>query len=79
MVGAGEFEQFDGRAVFGYERDADAIGAAIRRNQDFAASKVGSLLDCRLELRPEKRGRERPTLSKTKVETVGHPQFSPQR
>lgn len=41
MVGVGEFEQFDGRAVFNYERDADAVGWAVGRNQDFAASKLG--------------------------------------
>jgi hypothetical protein len=41
VVGVGEFEQFDGRAVFDYERDADAVGGAVRRNQDFAASKLG--------------------------------------
>src|SRR5580693_9038940 len=41
MVGVGEFEQFDGRAVFDYERDADAVGWAVRRNQNFAASKLG--------------------------------------
>src|ERR1700678_2097923 len=41
MVGVGEFEQFDGRAVFDYERDADAIGWAVGRNQDFAAGKLG--------------------------------------
>jgi hypothetical protein len=41
MIGVGEFEQFDGRAVFDYERDADAVGWAVRRNQDFAASKLG--------------------------------------
>jgi hypothetical protein len=41
VVGVGEFEQFDGRAVFDYERDADAVGWAVRRNQDFAASKLG--------------------------------------
>jgi hypothetical protein len=41
MVGVGEFEQFDGRAVFDYERDADALGWAVGRNQDFAASKLG--------------------------------------
>jgi hypothetical protein len=41
MVGVGEFKQFDGRAVFDYERDADAVGWAVRRNQDFAASKLG--------------------------------------
>jgi hypothetical protein len=34
MVGVGEFEQFDGRAVFDYERDADAVGWAVGRNQD---------------------------------------------
>jgi hypothetical protein len=27
MVGVGEFEQFNGRAVFDDERDADAVGA----------------------------------------------------
>src|SRR5580704_14698155 len=41
VVGVGEFEQFDGRAVFDYERDAHAAGWAVRRNQDFAASKLG--------------------------------------
>jgi hypothetical protein len=41
MVGVGEFEQFDGRAVFDYERDADAVGWAVGRNQDFAARKLG--------------------------------------
>ena len=41
MVGVGEFKQFDGRAVFDYERDADAVGWAVGRNQDFAASKLG--------------------------------------
>jgi hypothetical protein len=41
VVGVDEFEQFDGRAVFDYERDADAVGWAVRRNQDFAASKFG--------------------------------------
>jgi len=41
VVGVGEFEQFDGRAVFDYERDADAVGWAVRRKQDFAASKLG--------------------------------------
>ena len=41
MVRVGEFEQFDGRAVFDYERDPDAVRWAVRRNQDFAASKLG--------------------------------------
>ena len=41
MVGVGEFEQFDGSAVFDYERDADAVGWAVRGNQNFAASKLG--------------------------------------
>src|ERR1700722_14664970 len=41
MVRVGEFEQFDGRAVFDYERDADAVGWAVGRNQDFAARKLG--------------------------------------
>jgi len=26
MVGVGEFEQLDGRAVFDYERNPDAVG-----------------------------------------------------
>ena len=41
MVRVGKFEQFDGRAVFDYERDADAVRWAVGRNQDFAASKLG--------------------------------------
>jgi hypothetical protein len=41
MVRVGKFEQFDGRAVFDDERDADAVGWAVGRNQDFAASKLG--------------------------------------
>jgi hypothetical protein len=41
MVGVCEFEQFDGRAVFDYKRDMDTVGWAVRRNQDFAASKLG--------------------------------------
>src|ERR1700691_3314959 len=41
MVGVGEFEQFNGRAVFDDERDADAIGWAVGRNQNFAAGKLG--------------------------------------
>jgi len=41
MVGVGEFEQFDGRAVFDDERDSDAVGWAVGRDQDFAASKLG--------------------------------------
>jgi hypothetical protein len=41
VVGVGEFEQFDRRAVFDYERDADAVGWAVRWDQDFAASKLG--------------------------------------
>ena len=41
MVGVGEFEQFDGRAVFDDERDADTVGWAVGRNQDFAAGKLG--------------------------------------
>ena len=39
-VGVGEFEQFDGRAVFDYGRDVDAVGS-VGTNQDFAASKFG--------------------------------------
>ena len=42
MVGVGKFEQFDGRAVFDDERDADAGGGAVGRNQNFAASQLGS-------------------------------------
>jgi hypothetical protein len=41
MVGVGEFEQFNGRAIFDYESDADAVGWAVGRNQDFAPSKLG--------------------------------------
>src|SRR5208282_278450 len=41
VVGVGEFQQFDGCAVFDYERDAHAVGWAVRGNQDFAASKLG--------------------------------------
>ena len=41
VVRVGEFEQFDRRAVFDDERDADAVGWAVRRNQDFAAGKLG--------------------------------------
>jgi hypothetical protein len=41
MVRVGEFEQFDGRSVFDYERYTDAVGWAVGRNQDFAASKLG--------------------------------------
>ena len=41
MVGVGELEQFDGRAVFDYEGDADAVGWALGRNQDFVSSKLG--------------------------------------
>jgi len=33
MVGIGEFEQFNGRAVLDDERDADAVGWAVGRNQ----------------------------------------------
>jgi hypothetical protein len=41
VFGVGEFEQFDGRAVFYDEGDADTVGWAVRRNQDFAACKLG--------------------------------------
>ncbi len=41
MFGVGEFEQFDGRAVFDDERDADTVRWAVRGNQGFAASKLG--------------------------------------
>ena len=40
MLGVGKFEQFDWRAVFDDKCDADTIGWAVRRNQDFAASKL---------------------------------------
>jgi hypothetical protein len=40
VVGVGEFEQFDGRAVFDNEHDADAVRRAVRRNQNFAANKL---------------------------------------
>ena len=39
MVGVGKFEQFNGRAVFDYERNADAVRWAVRRNLDLPASK----------------------------------------
>jgi hypothetical protein len=41
MVGVGEFEQFDGRAVFDDESDTDTVGWAVGGNQDFATSKLG--------------------------------------
>ncbi len=41
VFGIGEFDKFDGRAVFDDERDADAVGRAVARNQDFTASKLG--------------------------------------
>jgi len=41
MIRVGELQQFDGRAVFDDEGDADAVGWAVGRNQDFAASKLG--------------------------------------
>jgi hypothetical protein len=41
VIGVGKFQQFDGRAVFNDECDADAVGRAVRRNQDFAAGKLG--------------------------------------
>ena len=40
-LGSVNIEQFNGRAVFDYERDADAVGWAVGRNQDFAASQLG--------------------------------------
>ena len=39
MLGIGGLEQFDGGAVLDDECDADTVGWAVRRNQDFAASK----------------------------------------
>ena len=42
----------DGHAVFDYERDADAVRWSVRRNQDFAASKLGGeISDCKREMR----------------------------
>lgn len=41
VVGVGEFEQFDWRAVFDYRGGTDAVGWAVRRNQTFPASKLG--------------------------------------
>jgi hypothetical protein len=41
MFGVGKFEQFDGRAVFDDECNADTVRWAVRRNQDFVASKLG--------------------------------------
>ena len=41
MFGVYEFEQFDRRAILDDERDADTVGWAVRRNQDFAAGKLG--------------------------------------
>ncbi len=41
MFGVGKFEQFDGRTVFDNECDTDTVGWAVRRNQDFAPSKLG--------------------------------------
>jgi len=40
MFGVSELEQFDRRAILDDEGDADAVRWAIRRNQDFAASKL---------------------------------------
>jgi hypothetical protein len=36
-----KFEQFDRRAVLDDERHADTVGWAVRRNEDFAAGKLG--------------------------------------
>jgi len=44
VVGVGEFEQFDGRAVFDDERDAYAVGWAVGSNQNFAAGKLPGLV-----------------------------------
>ena len=41
MVGVGELQQLNGCAVFDDERDAHAIGWAVRRNQNFSASQFG--------------------------------------
>ena len=42
MVGVGEFEQFDGRAVFDYERDADAVGWAVGRGSGFRGQHLNN-------------------------------------
>jgi hypothetical protein len=42
VVGVGEFEQFDGCAVFDYECDTYTVGWAVGRDQDFASSQLGS-------------------------------------
>ena len=41
MVRVGEFKQFDGCAVLDYKRDADAVGWAVGRNQNFSANQFG--------------------------------------
>src|SRR5580700_12243879 len=52
MVGVGEFEQFNGSAVFDDERDPDAVGWAVGRNQDFAASKLrGEIIHLKRDVR----------------------------
>jgi hypothetical protein len=49
MFGVCEFEQFDRRAILDDERDADTVGWAVRRNQDFAAGKLGGEVGGRWE------------------------------
>lgn len=41
MVGVGELKQLNGCAVFDDERDAHAVGWAVRRNQNFPAYQLG--------------------------------------
>ena len=40
MVGVGELKQFNGGAVVDDERDAHALGWAVRRNQNFPANQL---------------------------------------
>src|SRR5580658_3678255 len=41
MVGVGKLEELNGCAVFDDERDAHAVGWAVRRNQNFPAYQLG--------------------------------------
>ena len=41
VVGVGEFEQLDGRAVFDDECNAHAVGRTVRSDQNFAAGNLG--------------------------------------
>ena len=42
MVGVGELKELNGCAVFDDERDAHAVGWAVRRNQNFPAYQLGT-------------------------------------